>query len=102
VTLQLTGHCRLIGRISKLRCLERDDSAIHVLCGCEATARFGFLHLGLCLIESGGYTDAPLIKILPLFLSVGFLREIHNRSITDSRGAQAASLLKMADLGRKI
>jgi hypothetical protein len=50
-----TGHCHLKGRIFKLgvtygttwkRCLEKDESATHILYDSEAIAYLGFRHLG--------------------------------------------------------
>jgi hypothetical protein len=53
-----TGHCHLKGHLFKLgltddstceRCLEKDKSATHILCDCEAIAYLIFRHLGQCL-----------------------------------------------------
>jgi hypothetical protein len=50
-----TGHCHLKGHLFKLgltndptceRCLEKDESVIHILCDFEATAYLRFHHLG--------------------------------------------------------
>jgi hypothetical protein len=49
----LTGHCHLKGHLFKLRltadpicerCLEDDESSIHILCDCEAVAYTRFRH----------------------------------------------------------
>jgi hypothetical protein len=51
----LTGHCHLKGYLFKLgltddpiceRCLEDDESSIHILCDCEAVAYTRVRHLG--------------------------------------------------------
>jgi hypothetical protein len=50
-----TGHCHIKGHLFKLgltddptceRCLEKDESATHILCDCEAIAYLRFRHLG--------------------------------------------------------
>jgi hypothetical protein len=50
-----TGHCHLKGHLFKLgltddptceQCLEKDESATHILCDCEVTAYLRFCHLG--------------------------------------------------------
>jgi hypothetical protein len=51
----LAGHCHLRRRLFKLgltdnptceSCLEEDESAIHIVCDCEAIAYLRFRHLG--------------------------------------------------------
>jgi hypothetical protein len=46
------------------RCLEKDQSATHILCECEAIAYLRFQHLGHYFMEPGNYQDAPVSKIL--------------------------------------
>jgi hypothetical protein len=55
VTGLLTGHCHLKGHLFKMgltesptceRCLEKEESATHILCECEAIAYLRFRHLG--------------------------------------------------------
>jgi hypothetical protein len=75
-----TGHCHLKGHLFKLglmndptceRCLEADESAIHVLCDCEALAHLRFRHLGQFLMEPGDFYDVPIGKVLHFIRSVG-------------------------------
>jgi hypothetical protein len=82
VTGLLTGHCHLKGHIFKMRltesltcerCLEKDESATHILCDCEAIAYLRFRHLGHYFMEPGDYQDAPVSKILHFIQSVGLL-----------------------------
>jgi hypothetical protein len=82
VTGLLTGHCHLKGRLFKMgltesptceRCLEKDESATHILCDCEAIAYLRFRHLGHYFMEPGDYQDAPISKILHFILSVRLL-----------------------------
>jgi hypothetical protein len=82
VTGLLTGHCHLEGHVFKMgltkspiceRCLEKDESATHILCDCEAIAYLGFRHLGHYFMEPGDYKDTPISKILHFFRSVGLL-----------------------------
>jgi hypothetical protein len=46
------------------RCLEKDESATHILCDCEAIAYLRFRHLGHNFMEPGDYQDALISKIL--------------------------------------
>jgi hypothetical protein len=55
VTGLLTGHCHLKEHLFKIgltesptseRCLEKEESATHILCDCEAIADLRFRHLG--------------------------------------------------------
>jgi hypothetical protein len=55
------------------RCLEKDESATHILCDCEAIAYLRFQHLGHYFMGSGDYQDAPVSKILHFIRSVGLL-----------------------------
>jgi hypothetical protein len=78
----LTGHCHLKGHLFKMglaesptckRCLEKDESATHILCDCEAIAYLRFRHLGHYFMEPGDYQDTPISKILHFIRSVGLL-----------------------------
>jgi hypothetical protein len=75
----LTGHCHLKGHLFKLgltadpfckRCLEDDESSIHILCDCEAVAYTRFHHLGQYFMEPSDYYDAPIDKVLHFIRSV--------------------------------
>jgi hypothetical protein len=55
------------------RCLEKDESATHILCECEAIADLRFRHLGHYFMDPGDYQDAPISKILHFIQSVGLL-----------------------------
>jgi hypothetical protein len=87
-------HTHLKGRIFKMgltnrpiceRCLEKDESATHILCDCEATACLRFRHLGHYFTGPDDYQDTPVSKILHFIRSVGLLRgwkgEMHNSSL---------------------
>jgi hypothetical protein len=63
-----TGHCHLKGHLSKLgltddptckRCLEKDESATHILCDCKPIAYLRIRHLGQFFMEPSDYYDAP-------------------------------------------
>jgi hypothetical protein len=82
VTGLLTGHFRLKGHLLKMgltnsptceRCIEKDESATHILCECEAIAYLRFHHLGHYFMEPGDYQNAPVSKILHFIRSVGLL-----------------------------
>jgi hypothetical protein len=82
VTVLLTGHCHLKGHLFKMgltesptceRCLEKDESATHILCDCEAIAYLRLFHLSHYFTEPGDYQDAPVSKILHFIRSVGLL-----------------------------
>jgi hypothetical protein len=69
VTGLLTGHCHLKGHLFEMgltnsptceRCLEKDESATHILWHCEALAYLRFRHLGHYFMEPGDYQDAPV------------------------------------------
>jgi hypothetical protein len=79
----LTGHCHLKGHLSKLgltadpnceRCLEDDESSIHILCDCEAVAYTRFRHLGQYFMEPSDYYDAPIDKVLHFIRSVELIK----------------------------
>jgi hypothetical protein len=68
----LTGHCHLKGHLFKLgltnsptceRCIEKDESATHILYDFEAIAYLRFRHPGHYSVELGEYQDAPESKI---------------------------------------
>jgi hypothetical protein len=78
-----TGHCHLKGHLFKLgliddptceRCLEEDESTMHVLCDCEAIAHLWFCHLGQFFMEPGVYYDAPISRVLQFMPSAGLLK----------------------------
>jgi hypothetical protein len=56
------------------RCLEEDQSAIHILCDCEAVAHIRFRHLGQFFLETSDYYDAPIEKVLHFIRGVGLIR----------------------------
>jgi hypothetical protein len=79
----LTGHCHLKGNLFKLgltadpireRCLEYDESSIHILCDCEAVVYTRFRHLGQCFMEPSDYYDAPTDKVLHFIRSVVLIK----------------------------
>jgi hypothetical protein len=62
----LTRHCHLKGHLFKLgftddhiceRCLEDEESSIHILCDCEAVAYTRFHHLGQYFMEPSDYNN---------------------------------------------
>jgi hypothetical protein len=66
----ITGHCHLKGHLFKMgltnspiceRCLEKGESATHILCDCEAIA---YLRFRRHFMEPGDYQDAPVSKVL--------------------------------------
>jgi hypothetical protein len=78
----LTGHCHLRGHLFKMgltdspiceRCLEKEESATHILCDCEAIAYLRFRPLGHYFMGPGDYQDAPISQILHFIRSVGLL-----------------------------
>jgi hypothetical protein len=52
---------------------EKDESATHILCDCEAIAYLRFRHLGHYFMEPCDYQDAPVSRILHVIWSVGLL-----------------------------
>jgi hypothetical protein len=82
VTGLLTGHCHLKEHLFRMgltdspiceRCLEKDESATHILCDCE-TSLLRFCQLGHYFVESGDCQDAPIIKTKHVIRSVGLLK----------------------------
>jgi hypothetical protein len=78
-----TGHCYLKVHLIKLgltddptceRCLEKDESATHILCDCELIAYLRFRHLGQYFLEPSGYYDAPINKVIHFILNVGLIK----------------------------
>jgi hypothetical protein len=81
-----TGHCHIKGHLFKLglindpiceRCLEKDESATHILCDCEAVPHIRFVrlrHLGQFFIEPSDYYDAPIDKVLYFIRGVGLIK----------------------------
>jgi hypothetical protein len=79
----LTGHCHLKGHLYILglmykpdseRCQEKDESATHILCDCEAIAYLRFSHLGQHFMEPNECCDAPIHDVLHFIRSVGLLK----------------------------
>jgi hypothetical protein len=79
----LTGHCHLKGHLFKLGltndpicewCLEKDESATHIMCDCEAVAHIRFRHLGQFFMETSDYYDALIYKILHFIRGVGLIK----------------------------
>jgi hypothetical protein len=56
------------------RCLEKYDSATHILCDCEAVAHIRFRHLGQFFTEPSDYYDAPIDKVLHFIRGVGLIK----------------------------
>jgi hypothetical protein len=70
----LKGHLFKMGLMNYPiceRCLEADESATHVLCGCEALAHLRFHHLGQFFMEPGDFYGVPVSKVLHFIRSVG-------------------------------
>jgi hypothetical protein len=79
----LTGHCHLKWHLFKLgltadpiceRCLEDDESSIHIICDFEAVAYTRFRHLGQYFMEPSDYYDAPIDKVLHFIRNVGLIK----------------------------
>jgi hypothetical protein len=75
-----TGHCHLKGNLFKMgltnslfceRCLEKDESATHMLYDCETIAYLRFHHLGHYFMEPDDYKDAHVRYFIR---SVGLLK----------------------------
>jgi hypothetical protein len=67
--LENTGHGHLKWHFFKLgltddptheRCLQKDESATHILCDCEAIAYQRYRHLGQLFMEPSDFYDAPV------------------------------------------
>lgn len=80
----LQGHCHLKERLFKMgltnslickMCLEKYESAIHILFECEAIAYFRFLLQGHYLVEPDNFHDASISRILHFIRSVGLLKD---------------------------
>jgi hypothetical protein len=56
------------------RCLEDDESSIHILYGCKAVAYTRFSHLGQYFMEPSDYYDAPIDEVLHFIRSVGLIK----------------------------
>jgi hypothetical protein len=89
-----TGHSHLKGHLLRLgltddpkheRCLEKDESATHIPCDCEAIAYLRFRHLGQFFMEAIDYYDVPINRVLHFIRSVGLIKVNqkgkHNRSL---------------------
>jgi hypothetical protein len=79
----LTGHCHLKGRLLKMgltdnliceRCPQKDESAMHILCDCEAIIYLRFSQLGLFFIEPNDHYDTTIHKVLHFIQSVGLIK----------------------------
>jgi hypothetical protein len=66
-----TVHCHLKGHLFKVGltddptcewCLEKDESATHILCDCEVIPNLRFRLLGQFFMELSDYYDAPINK----------------------------------------
>jgi hypothetical protein len=55
-------------------CLEKDESATHILCDCKTTAYLRFRHLDQYFVELSDYCDAPINKVLRFIQSVGLIK----------------------------
>jgi hypothetical protein len=71
--LLFTGYCHLKDTFSNWvltdnptckRCIEEDESATHILCGCKAIAYLRFCHLGQFFMEPSDYYDVPINIVL--------------------------------------
>jgi hypothetical protein len=68
----LKGHCHLNGHLFKMgltdlfvrRCLEKDESATHILCKYKDLAYLRVCHLGHCFMEPEHYHDPPVRELL--------------------------------------
>jgi hypothetical protein len=56
------------------RCLEEDESAIHILRDCEVIAYLSFHHLGQSFMEPSDYYDTPINNVLHFIRSVGLIK----------------------------
>jgi hypothetical protein len=79
-----TGLCHLKGHLFKLgltnspiceRCLEKEESATHILHDCEAIAYLRFCDLAHYFMESGDLHDVPIRKALRFIGSAGLIKE---------------------------
>jgi hypothetical protein len=57
------------------RCLEKDESAPHILWEYEVIAYFRVCHVGHYFTGPDNYNDAPVSKILHFIRNVGLLRD---------------------------
>jgi hypothetical protein len=78
-----TGHCHLEEHLFKLglrddptckRCLEKDESATHILSDCKAIAYLRFHYLSQSFMEPSDYYDAPINKVLHFIQSAGLIK----------------------------
>jgi hypothetical protein len=76
-TLSPKGHLFKLGLTDDLtceRCVEKDESATHIICECEAIAYLRFSHLGQFFMEPSDYYDARIIEVLHFIRSVGLIK----------------------------
>jgi hypothetical protein len=76
-TLHLKGYLFKLGLTDNpicKRCQEKDESATHILCDCEARAYLRFSHLGQFLMEPNDYYGTPIHKVLHFTRSVGLIK----------------------------
>jgi hypothetical protein len=67
---QVTGHCYLRGHLFKLgkvnnpifrRCYHEIETALHILCDCEASVDLRFRHLSRYFLKPGNYHEIPAL-----------------------------------------
>jgi hypothetical protein len=95
----LTGHCHLKGQLFKLgltnspickRCLEKEESATHILCDCAVIAYLRFHNTGNYFMEPSDYHDTHIRKVLRFIRTVGLTEGWTTQgSITDLKGCSA-------------
>jgi hypothetical protein len=67
------------------RCLEEEESAINILCDCDAIAYLRFCHLDQFFMEPSDCYDTPINNVLHSIRGVGLIK------IIEGRGARAGS-----------
>jgi hypothetical protein len=72
-TLPPKRHLFKLGLVNSTRCercLEKRESATHILCDYEAIAYLRFCHMGYYFMEPRDYHDTPIRKVLCFIRSV--------------------------------
>jgi hypothetical protein len=72
-----TGHRFTLGLTEDPtceKCLEKDESATHILCACEAVSYLRFCQQGKFFMEPSEYYDAFISKVLHSVHSVGVIK----------------------------